>query len=533
MNRSNRNDFSRGWPEVSHFRKSIRLEFSLYVTGIMLVLMLITGYVITNRYVESITTAVVEKLLVQARSYSGPAGKHILAGNSPDVLMLSNVCKNLAADNKDVFWAGIAGLDSVFLAHTDIKQIVSRNRLVFASVEVDLSALRSGETLYLKDDTILIAIPIREVNVPLGTFAVASSAHQIADARRTSIVTVASITVLMILLGLPVTMLILHRKLRPISVITNHLRGIHFDDISLDIPIASRNEFGYLAETLKVMGSKLNTAQKEIIEHERIAREFEIAHDIQANILPKAYPKTSRFEFAGAYSSAREVGGDYYDFIDFHDDHYAFLVADVSGKSLPGMLLMLLTRDIVKEITRTVQDPAQVLSAANRELLPNIKKGMFVTLFFGLLDKVSGRFRFASAGHNPLIHMIANTGYVQLIKTKGYPLGMMPPKPFENRIESQEIQLGGGDWLVQYTDGINEAQNSDQQEYGMERFVDSLKAQTGLPPAELTAEVLRHHRSFVGAAPQYDDITLLVMRWTTIQSDQEAMYNLKESVSAV
>ena len=92
------------------------------MTGIMLVLMLVTGYVTTDRYVESITNAVVEKLLVQARSYSRPAGKHILAGNSPDVLMLSNVCKNLAADNKDVFWAGIAGNDSVFLAHTDIKQ---------------------------------------------------------------------------------------------------------------------------------------------------------------------------------------------------------------------------------------------------------------------------------------------------------------------------------------------------------------------------------------------------------------------------
>ena len=402
-----------------------------------------------------------------------------------------------------------------------------------SSVETDVSTLRPGETLYLKDDTILIAIPIREADVPLGTFAVASSAHQVADARRSSIVTVASITVLMILLGLPVTMFILHRKLRPISVITSHLRGIRMDDISLDIPVSGRNEFGFLAETLKVMGSKLNTAQKETIERERIAREFEIAHDIQANILPKAYPKTDRFEFAGAYSSAREVGGDYYDFIDFDDDHFAFLVADVSGKSLPGMLLMLLTRDIVKEVTRTVQDPAQVLSAANRELLPNIKKGMFVTMFFGLLDKVSGHFRFASAGHNPLIHMIANTGDVQLIKTKGYPLGMMPPKPFESRIESREIQLGEGDWLVQYTDGINEAQNSDQQEYGMERFVDLLKGQAGLPPAELAGEVLRHHQAFVGAAPQYDDITLLAMRWTTLQSDQEATHNMKESISAV
>ena len=113
------------WPESRNFKKSIRLEFSLYITGMIIILMFITGYIITNQYVDTVSRNIVEKLLVQARSYSGPAGKHILSANGPDALLLNNICKKLADDNADVYWAGITGTENSFLAHTDIKQVVA------------------------------------------------------------------------------------------------------------------------------------------------------------------------------------------------------------------------------------------------------------------------------------------------------------------------------------------------------------------------------------------------------------------------
>jgi serine phosphatase RsbU (regulator of sigma subunit) len=501
------------WPQARDYRKSIRLEFALFVGGLFLVLMAASGYLITRQYVTTVTQSVVEKLVVQARAFSGPAGKHILAADGPDELLLNNICQKLATDNPDIYWAGITGSDQTYLAHTDLKQVMRGTQLtVLASPSAD-EFLRPHETFALRGDTVYITTPIIENNLLIGRLGLAASARQIHDARRTSMITVATVTALIIILGIPLSMFILHRKLRPITVIAENLRQTDLDHLRLDIPVKSRNELGYLAETLRVMGARLNRAQRELVEKERLERELEIAREVQASILPRAYPSSARFEFAGAYRSAREVGGDYYDFIDFDERRLGVLIADVAGKSLPGMLVMLMTRDIVKTIARFHTDPARLLSAVNRELLPNIRQDMFVTMCFGLLDKETGRFRFASAGHNPLVWLKNDGQSYDLIRPRGYPLGMMSAALFDQRIETQEISLGARDWLVQYTDGVNEAQNLAQEEYGMDRMVTVLQNLGTREPADLVAAMLHEHDAFVGEAPQYDDITLLAMKW--------------------
>lgn len=514
MSSDDKRSLAEGWPEESQFRRSILWEFALYVFGVILILMTVTGYIITDQYVDTVTQTVAEKLLVQARSYSRTAGKSILAAEGPDALMLNNICKRLASDNPDVYWAGIAGSEGRFLAHTEIGKVIAQERIEPITAGTEMSGLRPGEQSRLSGDTVSIAIPIVENQIEVGTLAVASSAEQITQARRRSIAAVGSVTLIMILLGIPLTLWTLHRKLQPVSTITNCLKGIDFDNIALDIPLRSRNEFGYLAETLRVMGNRLNRAQQELIEQDRIAREMEIAREIQNNILPQDYPRASHFEFCGAYRSAREVGGDYYDFIEFDRDHLGMLVADVSGKSLPGMLVMLLTRDMVRKITRTVARPDQVLSEVNRELTVNIKRGMFVTMFFGLLNTRSGSFQFASAGHNPLIVLNSGDGTCRLIKTRGYPLGMMQPQQFDERIELSELSLQPGDWLVQYTDGINEAFNESREEFGMGRFLELLSEVRHCQPPDFAGQILRRHQQYVGEAPQNDDITLLAMKWS-------------------
>jgi sigma-B regulation protein RsbU (phosphoserine phosphatase) len=168
--------------------------------------------------------------------------------------------------------------------------------------------------------------------------AVGASTQPIKSARQTSQLTVVSITGLMILIGLPVTMILVRRKLQPIKVITQHLQRLDYSEIHLNIPVSGRNEFAYLAATVRVMGDKLNVAQQELLEKQRIAQELTIAREIQESILPKACPQSRNFVIASTYSSAKEVGGDYYDFIDFDERETGLLVADVSGKSLPEIL---------------------------------------------------------------------------------------------------------------------------------------------------------------------------------------------------
>jgi sigma-B regulation protein RsbU (phosphoserine phosphatase) len=172
-----------------------------------------------------------------------------------------------------------------------------------------------------------------------------------------------------------------------------------------------------------------------------------------------------------------------------------------------------MTRDIIKRFTRSVLPPADVLTSVNQELLGNIKQGMFVTMFFGILNTKNGELHFASAGHNPLIHLPASSEKCRMIKTKGFPLGMMPTTVFADRIECGELNLSQGDWLIQYTDGVNEAQNSSGEEFGTGRFADYIEVNRTRNAEECVNIILQNHKRFVGDTPQYDDITLLAVKW--------------------
>ena len=507
------------WPDAGRYPRSIRFHFSLYVAGVILILMITTSFIISEKYATVVTRSVVERLLVQARSYSNSATKHLLTTESPDVLMLSSICRRLSDESKDIYWAAIVDSKGELLAHTDVRLIASAGRLPGWRTSGEQELLKPDEAYTVVRDTVRIRVPIQEHQLTLGHLELAASAAPIRKARTQSLVTMASITLAVLLLGLPLTMFLMHRKLKPIAVITEHLRNTKLGDLDIDIPIKTRNEFGYLADTLRVMGHKVHEAQILTVERERMAKELEIAREIQSSILPKSFPEGVEFETFGFYQSAREVGGDYFDFIQIDSDRVGFLVADVSGKSLPGMLVMLLTRDIVRQASRYVADPAQLLHQVNRELRPDIRKGMFVTMFFGVLNKLTGRLEFASAGHNPLLHVSSGDGNITRYRPKGYPLGLMPPDQFFERIEPASLILSPGDILVQYTDGINEAHDGEGQEFGMDRFVSSLESNGGKSPRQVVESVIGAHKKFVGDTEQYDDITLVAVKWRGAGAD--------------
>jgi len=519
MTDNKKTDLARDWPEPKQFKRSIKFEFSLYISIVLLVLMSVTGYVITTQYVDTVTQNIKSKLLIQARSYSGPAGKLIISSDNPDVLLLNNICRKLVDDNSEMYWAGIAGSDSTYIAHTDFKHVISSARMPLFAFDQTGSDLREGESYNLLNDTIYITVPIKENNLVLGNLRVASSVKPINEARSKSISSVISITAIMLIIELLVTIIILRKKLHPIRIITDRLKEVNFKNIELDIPIKLNNEFGYLSKTLQVMGSKLNLAQKDLLEKERITRELEIAREIQKNILPREYPNDAGFEFAGAYQSAREVGGDYDDFIDVDKNHLGFLVADVSGKSLPGMLVMLLTRDIILRYAHSTTKPAVLLAHLNRELLNSIKQGMFVTMLYGVLEKQTGHVEYASAGHNPLVLVNGNTGQSKLIKTKGYPLGMMSDDMFSKRIETGQISLEENDRLILYTDGVNEAQNTDGEEFGMSRLVEAVSNPENTDTSSIVKNTINQLAGFVQTAQQYDDITILALKWLVKNDD--------------
>jgi serine phosphatase RsbU (regulator of sigma subunit) len=501
------------WPDARQFRSSLRWQLPLYVLLMIVSLMSATGYLITRQYVSEVTSHVVDRLMIQARSHAASAAKDILSPNGPDVLLLNSICRELATANPELYWAGIADNKRVLLAHTDVRRLAAGDRLALPDETVS-GVIRSGSArTYVVRDTLYVYMPVRERDMTVGHLALAFPTTQMREARMRSIMTVGSVTLLAVLFGTPLILWLVGRKLRPIGTIVKHLRKVDPADLSFEIPVPGRNEFAYLAETLKVMGGHLKRAQEERNQAERMHHELEIAREIQTGILPRKYPCGPTFEFHGAYVSANEVGGDYYDFLPFDNDRLGFLIADVSGKSLPGMLVMLMTRDIIRGMADGDQDPRSLLCKVNRELLTSIRKGMFVTMLYGLMDQRSGEVTIASAGHNPLIWLSSATGTTSQIRPPGYPLGLLEPNVFDQRIKNESLHLGAGDWLVQYTDGVNEARSPLGAEYGMDRLLKSLLERRRLTAVELVESALKEHASFVGSAAQHDDITLVALKW--------------------
>jgi serine phosphatase RsbU (regulator of sigma subunit) len=501
------------WPDATQFRRSLRWQFPLYVSMLIVLLMSVTGYIFTRQYVTEVTSHVVDRLMVQVRSHAVSAAKDILSPNGPDVLRLNSLCRQLASANPELYWAGIADEHGVFLAHTDVRRLTSGDLFELPSTPADISRNDDDSRAYVTHDTLHVYVPVRERDIIVGHFALALSTAQIREARNQSIMTVGSVTLIVILAGVPLILILVGRKLRPVSTIVSHLRNVDPGNLSLDIPVDGRNEFAYLAATLRVMGCRLRTAQEERVESERMVRDLEIAREIQAGILPRNYPSAPQFEFFGTYFSANEVGGDYYDFLQFDNDRLGFLIADVSGKSLPGMLVMLMTRDIVRSFAGPDKDPSALMIDVNRELLRTIRKGMFVTMLYGLLDQRTGEVTLASAGHNPLIWISAETGKTSLVRPPGYPLGLIEPAVFDRRIKNEKLRLGADDWLIQFTDGVNEARDPQGVEYGMTRLLESLSTKRQLSPSDLIHQTLHEHTSFVAGAPQHDDVTLVAMKW--------------------
>ena len=281
------------------------------------------------------------------------------------------------------------------------------------------------------------------------------------------------------------------------------------------IPIEGQDELWDVADSFNRMAMTLEEARDTEIEKERLEGELAIAHEIQARLLPSEAPQVPRTELAGLSLPAREVGGDYYDFIEMPHGRVGLIVADVAGKGVPAALLMssfrasLLAQDLNDE-------PAEILARLNGFLHKSVEPGRFVTAFFGVLDPSNGRFVYSNAGHNPP-YWIHASGEMSTLREGGLVLGLFG----ESRYEQAEVRLKAGDTLVLFTDGVTEAQNPDEELWGDDRFLQVVLRHVHSPCRRIVSEVLRELRRFAGDEVQSDDITLLLARWNGVPVEAE------------
>ena len=259
------------------------------------------------------------------------------------------------------------------------------------------------------------------------------------------------------------------------------------------------------------ISSTLKSAQvySRALEHQKTEQELALAGEIQARFLPITLPEVSGWQLAVTLVPARQTSGDFYDVIPLPNGRLGLLVADVADKGTAAALYMALSRTLLR--TYAVEHhtrPDFALRVANNRILTDTAVDLFVTLFYGVLDPVTGTLTYCNAGHNPpMLFRSAEAGAVEKLTRTGLPLGIFPGRTWEQRA----IQLSVGDVLVLYTDGVTEAQDLHDTFFGEERLLDVLRAHLDKTALEIQSALMREIRSFSGGAPQYDDIALMIV----------------------
>ena len=247
----------------------------------------------------------------------------------------------------------------------------------------------------------------------------------------------------------------------------------------------------------------------EIAQREKAKRELEIAHEVQERLFPQEYPPIAGLEYAGACRPALGVGGDYYDFIRFSDSELGIAIGDVSGKGMPAALLMATLRAYLRGQTiRGEPDLAGMMANLNALVYESSAANRYATFFYGDYNGSTRVLRYVNAGHNPPLVIRRSGDEVVHLDTGGPVIGLIEGC----RYTQGSIALEPGDLLVAFTDGITEAMNAADEEWGEERLLDALRSHRALPSRQLIDRLMHAADEFVDAAPQHDDMTLVVIR---------------------
>lgn len=249
---------------------------------------------------------------------------------------------------------------------------------------------------------------------------------------------------------------------------------------------------------------------EEVIEKERMEEELTIAKDLQVSMLPIECPQVEGFEIAAFSESAREVGGDFYDFIEISENKLGLVIGDVTGKSVSGALVMSASRSIFRMLGEEKLTVSESMTRGNRRTKKDIKTGMFVALLYAVLDSNEKKLSLCSAGQTQPIYRSAASNEAKLVETEGdsFPLGILDKANYEET----ELWLKPGDKIVLYTDGIVEAMNAQEELFGFERLIETIGESKTLTAQSLLDEINHQVNEFVGGTPQHDDITIIVIQ---------------------
>lgn len=308
---------------------------------------------------------------------------------------------------------------------------------------------------------------------------------------------------------------IIMRGLRAIlcapMLVKDRLVGVVYVDTAMRSGTFSEGDRDLLMAVAGQAGTAIENARlyAVAVEKGRLERELQMARDIQSALIPSRLPQFAGYDLAATWEAAREMAGDFYDVFPLADGTLGVVIADVSDKGAAAALFMAVSRSFIRSYAYAGLSPVQTLSQTNDLIVEDSDSGMFVTAYYSVFEP-GGRCWNVNAGHNPPLHYRSATHEVGLLPRGGRAIGWFKNNP----LEAQPLQLKPGDVLVYYTDGLSEALNAENQEYGVTRMQEVVLRAAGGSAAAVRDQILEDVNQFCGDVPLFDDLTLVVVRYT-------------------
>lgn len=346
----------------------------------------------------------------------------------------------------------------------------------------------------------------------LGTIHIGMRWRPTRDAIRAARWRLAAIAVALFGLGMLAVAALLGHFLLPVQRLVDGVRALGQGSTTLEVE--GPEEIGAIASAFNEMSARYQAAQTSMHEHERLQKDVQVASEIQASILPQALPEIPGYEIARLYQPAQTIGGDYYDFLEAGEQRTGIVVADVAGKGVSASLVMTMLRTALRMEARGNGNAGDVLARMHDFLSADMRKGMFVTMFYVILDARQRVVSYASAGHTPMILYRAATGETLFLNPRGIPVGLSTPDRtfFQRQLDVERLRLRAGDMLVLYTDGITEATNAAGEPFGESRLLEAVRRGGRTSATSFVESLWSELRQFTGGATQSDDVTLVAIQ---------------------
>lgn len=494
---------------------SLRVKFSVWTFIIVSVIIAASIYYFDHRISNQMYEHKHETILALGKTIADQAAGYLI--NRRSDVEFDQLTVSYKRANPELVKIVITDEANIIRAHSD--DILNIRKEYQPEKNVNEIMYNLPQTMTHKDSVYnYFVTPILSGDRQLGkihiTYSTATIKAQLTEAR----IRFLGLTLILLMFGILGIYLLSNYFVTPILKITHRIRRFTTGDLETELPLEGAEEFFEISKALNQMMTRLSQDRKNLIEREKMAKEIELASEIQKTLMPAELPTVPGLEVESFYRAASMVGGDLYDIFRVDDNRYCLAVADVSGKGIPASLVTSMLRTVIQISAMTAGSAKETMLRVNDYVINNLPSGMFVTICLMFYSVAEKSLQIVSAGHNPLLFYSAGSRKVLKYNPKGIPLGVpvAGSRQFVDILEQLDVGLKAGDMFLVYTDGITEAADREGNQFGLEKlkktFSECVEKHKDDKVDKISDVIINAVDDFCGFVKPQDDITYIVGR---------------------